>query len=197
MNTDRMKGRLRRAWPVVLIVALAAGGVLAVKSSPATSQSQTQTITAGQEPMRISALEEVPRAQLTQTEERPQPGSEGAAVQTTPRVRVEVIHFHGTHQCYSCKMVGALAEKTVQTHFRKELRSGHITFAHVNGQLAENREMVTKYGARSSSLWIGATIDGTFHKEQDFEVWRKIQNEGEFMQYLKRLLEKRLAGDLG
>jgi hypothetical protein len=196
VDKDCVKGRLGRAWPVVLIVVLAAGGILAVKSSRATSQSQTRTITAGQEPMRLSAVLEVPQAQSTETAEPPSPATLSAAVQTTPGVRVEIIHFHGTHQCNSCKMVGALAEKTAQTHFRDELRAGQITFAHVNGQLAENREMVLKYGATSSSLWIGTIIDGALHKEQNFEVWRKIQNEGEYMEYLKGLLEKRLNGDL-
>lgn len=197
MSTDRAKGKLGRAWPLILIVAVAVGGILAIKSSPETGQPETQVAAAGQEPMSMSAAEEPPRTQPAEAAERPHPASRNTAVQTTPHVQVEVIHFHGTHQCYSCKMVGALAEKTVQTHFRDELRSGRISFAHVNGQVAENREVVTKYGARSSSLWIGTTIDGVFHKEQNFEVWRKIQDEREFMQYLRRLLEKRLDGDLG
>lgn len=196
MNTDRMKGKLGRAWPLILIVAVAAAGVLAVKSSHTTGQPQTQTTTSGQEPMRVSTAEELSRVEPTETAERPQPGLESTGSQTASHVRVEVIHFHGTHQCYSCKMVGALAERTVQTYFKDELASGRITFAHINGQLAQNSELVRKYDARNSSLWIGTTIDGTFHKEQDLEVWRKIKNERDYLEYLKGLLERRLAGDL-
>jgi len=93
-------------------------------------------------------------------------------------------------------MVGALAQKTVETYFKDELESRCIRFADVNGQLAENKEVVTKYGATSASLWIGTYVDGEFHSEQDLNVWLKIEDEGEYLQYLKRLLEKRLSGDL-
>jgi len=122
--------------------------------------------------------------------------SESTGRESTEGVRVEVLHFHGTHQCDSCKTVGALAEKTVNTYFKGELDSGQLAFAHINGQLAENRELVMRYGATGSSLWIGIYIDGTFHKEENTTVWYKIKNEQDYLQYLKGVLEKRLAGDL-
>ena len=31
--------------------------------------------------------------------------------------KIEVYHFHGTNQCYSCKTVGAYAEETINTYF--------------------------------------------------------------------------------
>ncbi|MFO7967833.1 MAG: nitrophenyl compound nitroreductase subunit ArsF family protein [Archaeoglobaceae archaeon] len=111
-------------------------------------------------------------------------------------VRVEVIHFHGTNQCYSCEKVGELAEKTVKTYFEDELQSEKLVFKHINGELSKNREIVSKYEATGSSLWIGTYINDSFHKEVNNRVWYKIEDEQEYMNYLKGILEKRLEGDL-
>ena len=128
------------------------------------------------------------------------PGSSGnSSTNSSPlgaAEKVEVYHFHGTHQCYSCIRLGELAEQTVNTYFKDELDSGRIVFGHVNGELPENYELVMKYGTTSSSLWIGAYIDGEFYKEEDTRVWYKISDEQDFLSYLKGVLEKRLAGDL-
>ena len=70
-------------------------------------------------------------------------------------ISLEIYHFHGTNQCVSCIAIGDLAEKTLNTYFKKELDSGKIKFAHINGELEENRDLVLKYGATGSSLWIG------------------------------------------
>jgi len=107
---------------------------------------------------------------------------------------VEVYHFHGTHQCPSCIKVGELAEKTVNTYFKDELESGKLVFGHINGELPENRDLVDKYGVTSSSLWIGTYVNGEFHKEQNVNVWYKINNEDEYMAYLKGVIENKLAG---
>ena len=111
--------------------------------------------------------------------------------------RLEIYHFHGTNQCYSCITVGAYAEETVNVYFSDELKSGKIVFGHINGELPENRGLVIKYGAAGSSLWLGITTkDGNFSKEENVNVWYKIGNKEDYMSYLKALIEKRLAGDM-
>jgi len=109
--------------------------------------------------------------------------------------KVEIIHFHGTHQCYSCITVGSLAEETVNTYFSEELKSGKVTFAHVNAELPENRELVLKYNVTSASLWIGVYDNNGFHPEQNVNVWYKINNKDDYMSYLKGIIENRLSGD--
>jgi hypothetical protein len=108
--------------------------------------------------------------------------------------KVEVIHFHGTHQCYSCIMVGDLAEETVNTYFSEELETGKVWFSHINGELPENRELVEKYGVSSASLWIGVYDNNGFHPEQNVNVWYKINDKEDYMSYLKGIIEKRLNG---
>ena len=94
-----------------------------------------------------------------------------------PIDKLEIYHFHGTHQCYSCKTVGAYAEETVNTYFSEELESGMIVFAHINGDLPENRELVTKYGVKGSSLWLGVHDEEGFHAEENTNVWYKINDK--------------------
>ncbi|MEM2916206.1 MAG: nitrophenyl compound nitroreductase subunit ArsF family protein [Candidatus Woesearchaeota archaeon] len=112
-----------------------------------------------------------------------------------PVKKLEVYHFHGTHQCYSCITVGDYAEETVKTYFADELASGKIVFGHINGELPENRDLVVKYGVTSASLWLGTyTKDGNFSAEQNTNVWYKISNKQEYMNYLKGVIEQKLAG---
>ena len=109
--------------------------------------------------------------------------------------KIEVYHFHGESQCSSCIAVGNLAEETVNTYFSNELKSGKIVFGHINGELAQNRDLVMKYGATGSSLWIGTyTKDGQFKAEQNTNVWYKINNKPDYLSYLKGIIETKLSG---
>jgi thiol-disulfide isomerase/thioredoxin len=121
-----------------------------------------------------------------------------AALETTKTTnveKVEIFHFHGNHQCTSCIAVGQLAEETVNTYFADELKSGKIVFRHINAELPENRQLAMSYGVTGSSLWIGAYDENGFHKEENTNVWYKINNKQGYMTYLKALIEKRLSGD--
>ena len=110
--------------------------------------------------------------------------------------KIEVYHFHATRQCYTCKTVGAFSEETVNTYFADELKSGKIVFAHVNIDLPENKALVDQYEAKGSSLLIGVYgKDGSFSKQEDTNVWYKIDNETDFMNYLKGVIEQKLSGN--
>ncbi|KUL01174.1 MAG: Uncharacterized protein XE10_1128 [Methanoculleus marisnigri] len=110
--------------------------------------------------------------------------------------KVEVIHFTAPNQCYSCVVLGDYAEETVKTHFPGELDSGKVIFDHVDVADPEKKEIVERYGATGSSLWIGTYDDqGGFSKEEDIRVWYKLNDKPGFMQYLKTLIGMRLAGD--
>ena len=109
--------------------------------------------------------------------------------------KLEIYHFHGTDQCYSCKTVGAYAEETVNTYFKEELKSGKIVFGHINIDLLENRELVLKYGATGSSLWLGTYNKDKFNAEENVNVWYKIRNKKAYMDYLKEIIEKKLKGN--
>jgi hypothetical protein len=110
--------------------------------------------------------------------------------------RVEVYHFHRTQQGYSCKTVGAFAEETVKTYFPDELKTGALVFGHINVELPENELLVEQYGPTGPSLWIGIYNKSGFHKEENSNVWYKINDQEAYMKYLSDLIQKRLNGDL-
>lgn len=109
--------------------------------------------------------------------------------------KLEIYHFHGTNQCYSCITVGDYAEVTVNTYFKEELEKGIIIFDHINGDLPENKELVMQYGATGSSLWLGTYNGEDFSAEQNTNVWYKIKDKTEYMNYLKEVIEQKLAGN--
>ena len=132
----------------------------------------------------------------TNTAEDAAPISSLGESQITPAKapeKVEVFHFHGHRQCYSCVTLGQYAEETVQAYFSDELASGRLVFAHVNAELPENAELAMKYGATGSSLWIGVYGDSGFHAEQNIDVWYKLRDKNDFMEYLKGVLEAKLG----
>lgn len=92
--------------------------------------------------------------------------------------------------------MGELAEETVNTYYLDELSTGKLVFKKANYFDPQNRELVKKYGPESSSLWIGTYVDGKFYKEMKIGVWYKTGNAGDYMEYLKGSIDKRLAGDL-
>jgi len=122
-------------------------------------------------------------------------GAENISQANAEVQKVEVYHFHGTAQCYSCKTVGAYAEETVNLFYADEIRSGKVVFQSINYDLPENKELATKYGVGGSSLWIGVYDRQGFHPEQNTDVWLKIDNKDEYLLYLKSVIDKRLAGD--
>jgi len=129
------------------------------------------------------------------------PATIGSSVSTLPDnvtvTKLEVFHFHPTRQCVSCITIGDYANATLTTYFADELASGTIVFRHINGELEENREVVELYGASGSSLWLGVhTSDGKFYPEENLKVWYRTDDKQKFMDYLKGVVETRLAGDL-
>lgn len=107
--------------------------------------------------------------------------------------KIEVVHFHGTYQCWSCITVGKYALKTIKEKFPEEYGNGKIVFKDINGELPENRDMVMKYQARGSSLFVNAITNGKDNIEEDVTVWRLVINESQFINYFENKLNKLLG----
>lgn len=107
--------------------------------------------------------------------------------------KIEVFHFHATQQCWSCITVGEYALKTIQDKFPEEYGNGTIVFRDINGELPENRDMVMKYQARGSSLFVNAITDGKDKIEEDVKVWRLVGNETQFINYFENKLKTLLG----
>ncbi len=106
--------------------------------------------------------------------------------------KIEVVHFHGAQQCWSCVTVGEYALKTIKEKFPDEYKNGTIVFRDINGELPKNKDLVIKYQARGSSLFINAIKDGKDNIKEDVTVWRLISNEKQFINYFENNLNKLL-----
>lgn len=107
--------------------------------------------------------------------------------------KIEVVHFHATQQCWSCITVGEYALKTIKEKFPNEYENGTIVFKDINGELKENRDMVIKYQAGGSSLFINAIANGQDNIEEDVTVWRMIDSESQFINYFENKIKKLLG----
>lgn len=107
--------------------------------------------------------------------------------------KIEVIHFHATQQCWSCITVGEYALKTIKEKFPKEYANGTIVFKDINGELPQNRDMVIKYQAGGSSLFINTIVGGKESIEEDITVWRLIGSETKFVNYFENKLKNKLG----
>jgi len=110
-----------------------------------------------------------------------------------PAEKIEVVHFHATQQCWSCITVGEYALKTIKEKFPEEYKNGTIVFRDINGELPENRDIVTKYQARGSSLFVNAITNGKDNIEEDVKVWRLVNNERQFISYFEDKLNNLLG----
>jgi len=107
--------------------------------------------------------------------------------------KIEVVHFHGVNQCFSCITVGKFALKTIQERFPKEYKNGTIVFRDINGELPENQDTVIKYQARGSSLFLNAITDEQENMQEDVRVWRLVNDEQAFMDYFEGKLKELLG----
>ena len=109
--------------------------------------------------------------------------------------RVDIVYFHPTRRCSSCLWLEAGTNYTVQNHFKDELDSGKLTFQVINIDDEANSDIIEKYGAFTSSLFINIVKDGTDHIEQATEVYYLIGREEAFVTALKSKIEKCLNGE--
>lgn len=109
--------------------------------------------------------------------------------------RVDVVYFHRTQRCYSCRYMEDAARYTVETYFADELASVKVTFQVFNVEEQANAAIVAKYQASYLSLYINTVKDGADHIELVTEVYPLIGNDEAFVETLKNKIEKSLTGE--
>lgn len=107
--------------------------------------------------------------------------------------KIEIVHFHATQQCWSCVTVGEYALNTIMERFPQQYQNGTITYRDINIDLPENKDLVMKYGARGSSLFINAIDDEQDNIMEDVTVWRLVSNETQFVDYFEKKIRNLLV----
>jgi len=105
---------------------------------------------------------------------------------------VEVVYFHRAQRCSGCIHAQDMTEYTLNTYFADELESGEIVFVAINLQDANNADMVQKFGAYTSSLFLNDVEGGADNIEEMTDVWFVLWEDEEFADTLKDAIEERL-----
>jgi hypothetical protein len=135
-----------------IIILLVLVSVLLVACSPGDSTLQQPAKTPGQS--------EVPKLP-----EIPKPPAE------LPVNRVEVAYFHMPQRCATCICFGERADYVVRTYFQDELVSGKLTFQiYAIGNRA-SVEVVKKYNALGSQLFVNMVTNNADHIKDIQDIW--------------------------
>lgn len=107
--------------------------------------------------------------------------------------KLEIYYFHRTARCYSCKTIGQYVREVVEEKYGEQIENKIIDFRELNVELPENKGIAIKYQASGSSLFINRIIDGKNNIEQDVNVWRLLNNEIQFKNYLENKINSYLG----
>lgn len=100
-----------------------------------------------------------------------------------PAEKVEVIYFHSSNRCATCIKAGGFVENTMKG-FEAKAAEGKVVYMDVNVEDSTKRDIVEKFQARGSSLFIGTTISGKETIEEETEAWGYLGDENSFKEYL-------------
>ncbi|QNK78033.1 hypothetical protein H7F37_02820 [Winogradskyella sp. PAMC22761] len=74
--------------------------------------------------------------------------------------KIEVLDFHSTHRCMTCKAIEANTKYTLDTFFPNELKDNKITFQVINVDEKENESIAEKFEAGGTALILNVIKDG-------------------------------------
>jgi len=108
--------------------------------------------------------------------------------------KLKIVYFHAEHRCPTCLSIEENTLKTLNTYFSKQFKSGEITFVSLDVSEEKNEQMVEKYEADGSSLFL-TKVTGKKEKTTDFTnfAFSYSRNKPEkFIAGLKAEIEKNL-----
>ncbi|MDE3743444.1 nitrophenyl compound nitroreductase subunit ArsF family protein [Maribacter polysaccharolyticus] len=107
--------------------------------------------------------------------------------------KIEMVDFHSTHRCMTCKAIEANTEYTLKTYFAKELNENKITFQVINVDEKENGAIAEKFEASGTSLFLNVVKNGkeTPMDLTDFAFMKGIDQEA-FSKDLKAKIDTAL-----
>ncbi len=107
--------------------------------------------------------------------------------------KIEVIDFHSTHRCMTCKAIEANTKFTLDTYFSKDLKDGNITFQVINVDAKENEKLVEKFEASGTSLFLNVIKDG---KEKHIDLTEFAFMEGNNQDVFSKQLKAKIENEL-
>jgi hypothetical protein len=117
------------------------------------------------------------------------------ATSTEPENRVDVVYFHPKRRCGTCVSIEIRTKEILEKNFKDAMDSGKITFRSYELDDPQNTDIVNKYGAVSSQLFINIVKNGSENIKHIEDVWMpQILNDGvAFDEFMDELLSQSLA----
>lgn len=110
-----------------------------------------------------------------------------------PKNRIEVIDFHTTHRCKTCLKIENNAKKLLQTSYKKQMKSGKISFSTINVDKRKNYKIAERYEAAGSALFINVVKNGKeTHIDLTDWAFMNAYNDKKFAKELKAKIDKQL-----
>ena len=108
--------------------------------------------------------------------------------------KIEVIDFHSTHRCITCKAIESNTKLVLETNFEKELKDGVISFQVINVDDEKNYNLAEKFQATGTALFLNVITNGE-EKQIDLTQFgfKYGKNAEEFTKRLKTRIEKQLS----
>ena len=108
--------------------------------------------------------------------------------------KIEVMGFHSTHRCFTCKAIEANTKYTLETYFKEELKTGKITFSTTNVDEKANEQLAEKFEATGTALFLNIINKGTEKRINLTEfAFMKGKDKDKFSTELKAKIESELA----
>jgi beta-glucosidase/6-phospho-beta-glucosidase/beta-galactosidase len=108
--------------------------------------------------------------------------------------KIEVIDFHSSHRCTTCKAIESGAEYTIQKYFATEVKEGKMTFLTVNVDDEKNSAMAENFEAAGTALFLNVIVNG---KERHIDLTDLAFTYGNDKEQFSKELKLKLETELG
>ena len=99
-----------------------------------------------------------------------------------------VYYFWSKPRCISCKKIEAYTQEAVNENFSKELQDGSLEFQIID--YSKDKTKQKKYGLFTKSVVLSKIENGKEVRYKNLDkVWTKLNNEGDFKEYIKIEIE--------
>lgn len=119
--------------------------------------------------------------------------SQASTAAKTKADKIEVLDFHNTHRCHTCLAIEKATKEVLNKDFANEMKAGKITFRLINADDDANLDIVKKFGAFGSSLFLNVWNSG---KDKAIDLtdfaFMTVNDEAKFKKQLKEKIHSAL-----
>lgn len=172
---------MRNIIIVLLVILCCIGSACSSSSKAPTSRTPVPTTPAAKPPATTPAGGSVP-SQMPQS--------------AAPALVTEVVYFTTNQRCPECLCFESRIKFVIDTRYKQEISDGRLIFKILNVQKQDNEEIVKKYKAMGTQLFVNTIINGVDHIQDIQQIWgwNCDKDPNGFMDKVSDVLDKSLKG---